>query len=321
MERHGDGITPRDSLQGLALVTAILALPLASAGLTWLHGLIPVVVMYHLAIFGRKQGVALVAAALVLAGAVSLGFGALPGLLFAITLVPVGYLLARGIENNEPPGKTGLKAAVSLGTLWLLAATWYGFRHGVNPYQEIMQGLEQGFQQTLAYYQGKAELPAEALKELTIALEATRRFFAKALPAVIITTIVATVWLNMLMGCWLLKKTRPELVRWPEFKSWRLPGPLVWLVIVALALLVSKREPLVTVGLNTGYVLGLLYFMQGLAILSHTLERWAMPRFFRVMVYTLLMVQLYGMLFLAMVGLADTWFALRKNAARPADSV
>ena len=321
MERHDEGASPRSALSGLALMTASLALPATSVSLAGLHGIIPLVVMYQLTILGWKQGGALVTAGLVLAGAITWRFGSLPALLFAITLVPVGLLLARGVEKNEPPGLTGLKAVLSLGSLWLLAATWYGLQHGVNPYREIQQGLEQGFRQTLAYYRAKPELQAEALKELTIALEATRQFLRQALPAVLIAAVVSTVWLNLLAGSWLLQRTRPELIRWPEFRTWRLPEPLVWLVIVALGLLASNREPLVTVGLNAVYVLGLLYFMQGLAIVAHLLARWKMPRFFRGMVYALLLIQLYGMLLLALLGLADTWFGLRKSREPPADNV
>lgn len=321
MEQLDEGASPRSALLGLALVTASLALPAVSVSLAGLHGIIPLVVMYQLTILGWKQGGALLAAGLVLAGAITWRLGSLPALLFAITLVPVGLLLARGIEKNEAPGMTGLKAVLSLGALWLLAGLWYGLQHGVNPYREIQQGLEEGFRQTLAHYQAKKELPAEALKELTVALEVTRQFLRQALPAVLITAVVGTVWLNLLAGSWLLKRTRPDLIRWPEFKTWRLPEPLVWLVIVALGLLVSNQEPLVTVGLNAVYVLGLLYFMQGLAIVAHLLARWRMPRFFRGMVYALLLIQLYGMLLLALLGLADIWFHLRKGPEPPAESV
>jgi uncharacterized protein YybS (DUF2232 family) len=320
VERHGEGASPRSALLGLALMTASLALPAASVSLVGLHGIIPLVVMYQLTILGWKQGGALVAAGLVLAGAITLRFGSLPALLFAITLVPVGLLLARGIEKNEPPSLTGLKAVLSLGSLWLLAGLWYGLQHGVNPYQEIQQGLEEGFRQTLAHYQAKKELPADALKELTIALEATRQFLRQALPAVLIAAVISTVWLNLLAAGWLLKRTRPDLIRWPEFKTWRLPDSLVWLVIVALGLLVSNREPLVTAGLNAVYVLGLLYFMQGLTIIAHLLARWKMPRFFRGMVYALLLIQLYGILLLALLGLADTWFSPRKSPGPPVDN-
>ncbi|MEW6593259.1 MAG: YybS family protein [Thermodesulfobacteriota bacterium] len=317
MEPQGEGASPRSALVGLALITASLALPASGAGLAGLHGIVPLVVMYYLATLGWKQGGALMAAGLVLAGAITLRTGSLPALFFAMTLVPVGLLLAHGARKNEPPGLTGLKAVLVLGSLWLLAAAWYGFGVGSNPYRELQQGLEQGFQQTLAYYQAKTGLPAETLQELTAALEATRRFLARALPAVLTSAVIFTVWLNMLAGCWLLKKTRPDLVRWPEFRTWRLPEPLVWLVIVALGLMVSDREPLATIGLNAAYVLGLLYFMQGLAIVAHFLARWQMPRFFRGMVYALLLIQFYGMLLLAIIGLADTWLALRSKPEQP----
>ena len=317
---EGDGQARSVNYQGLLIITAILALPMLSRELIWFHSLVPLPIFYYTTRLGQRQGGLLVGAALLLAGSLAMIIGQLPALFFAMTLVPVGMLLARGVINNETPNRTGLTAVIALGSFWLLAGLLYAVRYEANPYQDILQGLEQGFQHTLAYYRDKAEFPPETLKELAATVEMLRRFFAKAFPALLASSIISTVWCNMLAGHWLLKRHQPERTTWPDFKQWRLPEPMVWLVVLSGLLLVLDQQPLATIGLNLGYVLGMLYFMQGLAIASHTLARWQTPRLFRGIIYLLLMLQLYGLIMLAMIGLADTWFDLRKVAAEPQDA-
>lgn len=311
-QQHGEGISRHTYLSGLLITVAVLTLPAASRELVWLHSLIPLPVFYYLTTLGRKQGTMLITAALALAGTIIVILGQLPILLFALTLLPVGYFLAMGVQNKETPSRVGFKAVAFLGTLWLLTGLFYAARFGINPYQDILTGLDKGFEQTLAHYQSKAELPPETTKELTATVEMLRRFFAKVFPAIIATSIITTVWMNLVAGHWLLQKMHPALARWPSLKAWRLPEHLIWLTIAAGIALVIDKEPFSVVGLNACFVLGLLYFMQGLAILSHFLARWSMPRFFKGALYALLVIQLYGLVFLALIGLADTWFDFRK---------
>jgi uncharacterized protein YybS (DUF2232 family) len=58
---------------------------------------------------------------------------------------------------------------------------------------------------------------------------------------------------------------------------------------------------------------GLLYFFQGLAIFIALLERWNVPVYIKWTLYFILIIQSYGVLILALLGISDIWFNFRKR--------
>ena len=86
----------------------------------------------------------------------------------------------------------------------------------------------------------------------------------------------------------------------------------MWFLIAAFALLLVGRGGVKDVGRSLVLLSGMLYFFQGVAIVVHVLNRWKLPRAFRFLVYVLLGLQSYGMLLVAVVGLADTWADFRR---------
>nr|MDA8165921.1 DUF2232 domain-containing protein [Desulfobacteraceae bacterium] len=73
-------------------------------------------------------------------------------------------------------------------------------------------------------------------------------------------------------------------------------------------------------GLNLLLGLGLLYFFQGLGVLAALLGRWSVPRPLRWAITILLLVQFYGMVMVAILGLADTWADFRNRPPKPSYS-
>lgn len=125
-------------------------------------------------------------------------------------------------------------------------------------------------------------------------------------------TVIGTVWVNLVAGDWLLKRRGGTLSNWTHFSQWRLPEYLVWGVIASGLFLFLPDNPLSALGLNTLLVLGLVYFFQGLSIMTFLLKKWAVPAPLKVFLYALLVVQAYGMIILAGLGLADVWLDFRK---------
>ena len=59
-------------------------------------------------------------------------------------------------------------------------------------------------------------------------------------------------------------------------------------------------------------LLAILYFFQGLAIAAFYLNKWKLPKFFRSVMYLMLILQSFGTILLTVVGIADVWFDIRK---------
>lgn len=303
----------RPVISGIAFAAAIMAVPAIHRDLGWLASMIPLPILYYFVLYGKEKGRIIIAGATVCAGLTAAFFGSLTYFLFSLTMLPVGLVLAQGALRKESVMIAGLKSAALLACSWLLLVTMYSMGNQTNFYTELLAGIDRSLEATLLLYRDSGQFSAEALKDIEYFLENVRQLIGKIVPAVILSSIICAVWMNILIGQWLLKKKDASLLPWQNLKEWRLPELLVWAVILTGAALVVPEKSFNTAGLNLGLVLGTLYFTQGMAILSFFLNKWTVPAAVKVIIYTMLILQIYGLALLAAVGLADVWFDFRRK--------
>ena len=99
---------------------------------------------------------------------------------------------------------------------------------------------------------------------------------------------------------------------WPPYSDWRLPDVAVWLVIASGTMLFLPVGDVRLYGLNGLMVCAVLYFFQGLAVLGTLFNRWRVPPVVRILIYVLTIMQMYGLLFLSVLGLVDVWADFKK---------
>jgi uncharacterized protein YybS (DUF2232 family) len=155
-------------------------------------------------------------------------------------------------------------------------------------------------------------MPADVLYTLELIIKEMRVVLPEVLPGLLAGTVIGIVWVNMIVSNNLLRRLVPDKVGWPQYSRWQLPDKLVWLLIVAVALSLIDVDKLREVGFCLVIVSVLLYFFQGAAIFIHLLDRWNIPRFLRIILYIILALQSYGILLLAVAGIADIWADFRK---------
>ena len=310
---HKEQVSREGYIQGIAISTAVFCLPSLIKEISWLHGFVPLPVFYYLIRFGRRYTTSILNFSVPCAVLIGAVFGSLPTLLFSFTLLPLGFVLAKAATRKETVNQAGLKGIIYLVATWLVLGGVLAVIHHSNPYTELLKSIDLGLEAAYSQYVEVAQIPTSMLQEIESAFEQLKLFIAKMFPALILTSILFTVWINLVLGNWLLKKKAPSFAPWNNFRDWRLPEPLVWLVIAAiLAILLPILQPLKTLGLNTAFVMGVLYFFQGLAILTSLLAKWSVPLMFRLFIYALILVQVYGIILLALIGLADVWADFRK---------
>jgi uncharacterized protein YybS (DUF2232 family) len=303
----------REARIGLLILVAVFSLPAIRPHLIgWLSGLVPLPIFYYLICIGREQGYVLIRNAILLSGGITLLFGSLPLLIFSLTLVPPGLVIFQAAEQRKDPVQAGLKGVLALTGAWLLFWTAYGVIEHINPYKELLLALDQGLTKALGFYLDQSELPAGAMKNLEMAVEELRVFIPRVLPALLLAGSLYTVWMNQVLGNWLLKKKEQALAPWRDFKDWQLPDILVWGLIIGIGALLFLDEPLNTAGLNLIVVLTALYFLQGLAVLASLLNRWALPLPLRILIYIFFTFQTLGVISMVLLGVADTWADFRK---------
>ena len=277
----------------------------------------PLPVLYYLRTSAGEKGTRIIIRSSVISGLLAMIMGALPVLLFSFTLVPIGFILAASLRKEESHWAAGLKALVFVAATWFMAGMLVSSTQHINIYSSILQEIDQNLVAALEAYKTSAKIPTATLEEVGNAFTELRRLVPRIFPGVILMTIISTVWLNMVFGDWLLKRTGKAYSNWQDFRTWKLPEQMVWGVITAGVFLFISSSLFNTIGLNLLMILGLLYFFQGLAVVTFLLARWSVPRTVKFFLFMLLIVQAYGMILLAILGLADVWLNFRKP--RPDD--
>ncbi len=299
-------------------LTAIYSIPVLLPSLFgWMLGILAVPAAYILSQKEYRQREKILVISLLLAGSVSFFIGRL--LLFAaiLPLIALGYSLFRSGQMKKSPAQA---AAYGLATMagcllffWLL----YAQGTGSNPYHSLVTMIDAGIVSAGDMYRTNVDLPADVQEELAAVLAAMRQLIPKILPALLISMLLITVWMNQILWNGLLLKTIPKQAPWQPYSTWKLPEQLVWLPIGTTACYIFGPGSWKIIALNGLIISGVLYFFQGLAVFFHMLNRWKVPSYFRILLYGMLAIQSYGLFLLSLLGVADIWLNLRPAPTKP----
>ena len=296
------------------MVATVYFLPvLVPALFGWMNMVLAVPAFYVLRVFGTRGGTTLLRNGLLLAALIALLLNQMGVFLFSLTMLPLGYSLDRSAALGEGPARAGARGAITLAATWIIFWTIYGLAAGMNPYSHLLQLLDTGFTQTFEAYKSNADLPADVLLDLDRVITELKLLIPRILPGVLACMVLMTVWMNMVAGNTLLLHRNPEKAPWSGYSGWQLPDQVVWLPIVALVLTLVGQGRIRDAGICLLLVAGLVYFFQGLAVFIHLLERWKVPRYLRLIFYFLLVIQSYGLIMLAVLGISDVWIDFRRK--------
>ncbi len=311
-----DGIISRLKIDpaGVAIAFTVWILPIVSVEFMWLQFITPLPVFYYLMEPGRGRGVNTLSVALLITGVTSIVFGAATSFFFLVTMMPAGYMLASGTTPKTGPIRAGLGAFIALVLSWGAWSLLYNLSNQASLYQDIVTSLDQGLILAGKAMQDSAELPVEHAMALETAIERLRDLIPRVMPGLLAVTMLNVVFLNMLIGQWLLNRKERLLSPWPPFADWRMPEWLVGLIIVAGVFLLLPAGLLKDIGLNLVMLAGTLYFFQGLAVMNGLLTGWKVSLW--ILFLGLIFFQVYGFIFLAVLGLADVWVDFRKKQTR-----
>ena len=299
-------------VQHILLVTAVILLPgLLGAIFAWVHGLLPLLIFYYLKRYGKIKGKKFILIGCVLACVAGLAFQILEQLLFSLTLIPMGFILADSVDNGDSISLAGIKGTLALAGSWFLVTSilTLGLEH--HPYILLINSLNQGMDEAIRYYKENSSVPAETLYLLEQAFIQTKIWLPKVMPGILACITVLITWFTMAIGNRMLHKNTGS-GPWPEYRHWILPEKLVWILIVSAILVVLPIEPGRTIGSNVLMVSSLLYCFQGIAIMLFYFSKWNVPLFLRTLIYVLLFIQTFGVILLGVIGVADVWFDIRR---------
>ncbi|MDH3328460.1 MAG: YybS family protein [Desulfobulbaceae bacterium] len=307
----------------LNVPTVLLALAFLLPGLAptlfgWISGLLAIPVFCLLCLYGVQKGTVHVRNGAILATTGAIMLHLLPGTLFSLTLVPLGFSFNRSAAANEDEIQTALKGLIVLGVSWFVFWTVYGTVQGINPYSQLLKVLDTGFAQTYEVYRDNTDIPLETLVNIERIVTELRAMIPKILPGVLMCTLLLTVWINLLGSISVLERLKPEALPWKKYSEWRLPDRLVWVSVIAGFAWALGEGVISNAGLCLILVSTLLYFFQGLAVLIYFVDRWKTPLYLKILIYGILILQSYGLIILSIAGLADVWIDFRRKHKKDA---
>lgn len=234
----------------------------------------------------------------ILAGCIYLGMCGVIGL-FMPELLVRGFSGSRTLFWTTAANLTVLFAGVLL----------YSASTDVNLRQLISAEITSSITQAAAIYE-KSGVKGEELDLVKQTMKTVSELMFRLYPALI------TVMLALMAGCnlALLKKTATIFgmnLNVGEFVSFRNPDLLVW-VLISAGFAMLLPSPLVTTpALNILLLVSLMYFVQGMAVVSMLISKQSISGILRIVLYIMLLIQPYLMAFVAVIGLCDLWVDFR----------
>jgi uncharacterized protein YybS (DUF2232 family) len=231
-------------------------------------------------------------------------------MMFIAALLIIGFSLGELLESRFSIEITVL---VTCGLVFLGSAVslfLYSTLTGQSLSADFYRAVDLNREIMLHLYRSMG-MPADSVPEFERFLNEIQRVVVKILPALMMTTTLLVTWINVLLGRVLLKGRQPDYPRYGRLNQWQAPDYLVWGVIGFGLLMLLPDDVPKTIGLNGLITLMMVYFFQGVAIISYFFERKQVPRYAKVMLYALLILQ-EVLLVVIVMGFIDVWANFRK---------
>ena len=270
---------------------------------------IPLVVLFYL--YKWENGLRYVIGGLVLGTIASAVLNTLGTLLFTITFVPPGYVLAQSAFQGNTPARSGMKATLTLIGSWLLILVGFTMVTGVNPVSDFMRSMDQGVEEALSYYRQSDAVDAETIALIEQSFYQMKEVLPKVIVAITTGFALISIWFTMVAGNSIIRKFT-GYKPWINYKFWELPSGLVWILIGSAIVALLPLNTARLVGINILIVFSFIYFFQGFSIFVFFMQKWNVPLLLRTFFYGMMLFQSFGTVLLLVVGIGDVWFDLRR---------
>jgi uncharacterized protein YybS (DUF2232 family) len=135
--------------------------------------------------------------------------------------------------------------------------------------------------------------------------------FLAILPGFLLSGIVLTAFTQVsVVDEFLLKKS--QLTSRKGISKWYLPDQMVFVFIIALALLAIPHDFSRTLGINILLVIGTIYIAQGAGVITSYTKSRSFGLWFWIVTSAFILIQPLILLMLSVVGILDVWLDFRK---------
>lgn len=231
--------------------------------------------------------------------------------IFFAELLLVGFILGELLASRFSIDKTMLYASSVVLMSGLISLIVYSIASGNDLISMLSQYVAQNIELSLLLYQSLG-MSEESLRLIQDSLNKIQYILVSIIPGLTITSTLMVIWINILLSKVVLKGRFPFHPDYERLNQWQAPDYLVWALIGCGLLMLLPASVTRMIGLNVLLILMTIYFFQGMAIVSFYFEKKQVPRFFRILLYTLLGLQQLALIAVIGIGLFDMWVNFRK---------
>jgi uncharacterized protein YybS (DUF2232 family) len=271
---------------------------------------IPLPIIFYHSKLGRKFGM-VISAATILAVVFAIQSVSID-LIFFAELLFLGFLLSELLHHDLPIEKIILYSSCGVFISGLICLMIFSNIRNAGIYALASEYITENLKLAIDIYENMG-VSEEHIRMISDSMEQIRYVLVGIIPALIVAFTLLVSWINLMIA-------KPVLIKnnlyYPDFVSlnlWKAPESLVWAVIASSVMLLFPDKVFKITGLNFLLVLMVIYFFQGMAIISYYFEKKKVPRALKVFLYSLIALQHFIFLFVIGLGFFDTWLNVRKQ--------
>ncbi len=251
---------------------------------------------------------------------VSVIIGLLTGIVYSLFVLVIfgpmalamGWWMRRPREPHEVIFIGAVASALSIFVMLQLVAAV----SGIHLTTEINNMFTQIIQQ-----QGET---LQQMNMEVVALEDALSYLLMVFPGLILIQSLFGAFVNYYLTTAVMRRFVPSQIPLPEFSRFRLPGHVVSgaLLLVVLSWGTSYLSAIHTTGLlaNITLLVIMVFFMQGISLISYWIKRTKVPRWLRALILVVLVVLSPMITLISLLGMVDVLADFRKLTDTPKSS-
>ena len=306
------GQTRKDVIVAIAVTTLISMAALHLTVLGPFVGLfVPLPILFYRSKLGRSSGLLiLISVSLIVISFV--GLNSLGTAVFLFELGLVGLILPEVFEMNLSVEKTVGITAGGVLTMGALILALYTLVSTTSPWALASDYVEKSVKLALAMYR-EMDVSEEKIDMLSQSLDGILYVMLRIIPAIMIVATLFVVWSNLLLARLVLRSKELFCPDFGRLNQWKAPEHLVWVAIASGVLLLFGHPGIKMLGINGLIVIMMIYFFQGIGIVSFYFEKKQFPKILRILLYGLIAIQQPLLLVVVALGFFDIWIDFRRT--------
>jgi uncharacterized protein YybS (DUF2232 family) len=300
----------KDIINGIALTSIIVAVSFAVPLIGFFFIMfVPLPTIFFRIKLGRNKAAAIPIAVTVLAAAIAGGFTV--DVFFLIALFVLGFTMGELFEIQTSIEKYIGYPSLAVWVVSLIFMFFYSAVSDVDITAAISGYVANNLNHTLTLYR-EMGMPEETVQMLDRSMPQLEYMLVRIIPGLIMATTLFVAWMNILMARSIFIVRQLPFPEFGPLNRWKSKEILIWGVIAAGGVLLIPDMTIKIFGINALLLFFVIYFFQGMAIVSFFFEKKKLPPMLKVVLYSLIGFQHLLWLVIAGLGFFDTWLDIRK---------